>query len=48
VVLLRSGRVVADGPKEAVLTDETLSRLFEVPLRVVEQGGFYQVFPGAP
>lgn len=45
VVLLRSGRVFADGPKRAVLTDDNLSRLFDVPLTVVERDGFFQVFP---
>jgi iron complex transport system ATP-binding protein len=47
VVLLRQGRVFADGQKEAVLTDETLSRLFDVPIRIVERSGFFQAFPGA-
>ncbi|HTN90315.1 MAG TPA: ATP-binding cassette domain-containing protein [Sorangium sp.] len=45
VVLLRKGRVFVDGPKREVLTDDNLSRLFDVPLSVVERGGFFQVFP---
>ncbi|WP_437796981.1 ABC transporter ATP-binding protein [Sorangium sp. So ce693] len=48
VVLLRRGRVFADGPKRAVLTDDNLSRLFDVPLSVVEREGFFQVFPRSP
>ncbi|WP_437326183.1 ABC transporter ATP-binding protein [Sorangium sp. So ce381] len=48
VVLLRRGRVFADGPKRAVLTDDNLSRLFDVPLTVVEREGFFQVFPRSP
>lgn len=47
VVLLARGRVFADGPKREVLTDENLSRLFDVPLSVVERDGFFQVFPRA-
>lgn len=46
VVLLREGRIFAEGPKGAVLTDENLSRLFDVPLHLVERNGFFQAFPG--
>ena len=46
VVLLADGQVVADGPKAELLSDRVLSELFDVPLRVVERGGFYQVLPG--
>jgi iron complex transport system ATP-binding protein len=38
VVLLRAGRVVADGPKADVLTSESVSALFGVPLRLVRDG----------
>ncbi|MCD9006259.1 ATP-binding cassette domain-containing protein [Luteimonas sp. XNQY3] len=34
VVLLRAGRVLADGPREAVLTDALLSQAFDAPVRV--------------
>src|SRR5208283_214904 len=37
VVLLRGGRVLADGAKETVLTDEKLSRLFGVPVRLFRE-----------
>ena len=46
VVLLKSGRVVADGPKHKVLTDAALGEVFEVKLHLVERNGFYQVLPG--
>lgn len=46
IVLLKEGRIVADGPKRDVLTEQALSDLFAVPLRLVESGGFYQVVPG--
>jgi iron complex transport system ATP-binding protein len=45
VVLLREGRVVADGPKQALMQSETLSALYDVPLQVAENGGYYQVLP---
>lgn len=46
VVLLSQGDVVADGPKQELLTDKVLSDLFEIPIRVLENDGFYQVLPG--
>ena len=41
VVMLREGRVFADGPKEDVLTSEGLSALFGVPAEVHRQGTRY-------
>ena len=43
VVLLRAGRVVADGPKDEVLTEERLRELFGVPLRLARQDGYFHV-----
>ena len=45
IVLLRRGRVVAEGEREAMLTDERLSDLFGVSLRVLRSGGFCRVAP---
>ena len=45
VVLLKAGRVFADGPKSDVLTSASLSELFEVGVQVVERGGYLQVMP---
>lgn len=47
VVLLQAGRIVADGPKPSVLTDELLGRVFDVPVHIVERNGYFQVVPGA-
>jgi iron complex transport system ATP-binding protein len=47
VILLRSGRIFADGSKIEVLTSEILSELFGVGIDVVEANGFYQAFPGS-
>jgi len=41
VVLLRDGRVVADGPKAELLTAPRLSALFGVPVRLIEEDGAY-------
>ena len=45
VILLKDGRVMLAGMKAAVLTDENLSQLFEIPLTVTHHGGFYHAFP---
>ncbi len=47
VVLLKSGRVMADGPKEKILTSELLSRLFDVPIEVIQARGYYSAVPAA-
>ena len=41
VILLSGGRIVADGPKQAMLSDQSLSTVFGAPVRVSESGGFY-------
>lgn len=44
VVLLREGRIFQDGAKEAILTTETISRLFGAPFEVVRRDGFYYLW----
>jgi iron complex transport system ATP-binding protein len=46
IVLLKDGKVIQSGPKVSTLTSQNLSRLFDVPLIVVSENGFYQVVPG--
>jgi iron complex transport system ATP-binding protein len=46
VVLLKQGRVIADGDKAAMLTASVLTDLFDMPVRVVEVNGWYQTLPG--
>jgi len=46
VVLLDEGRVVAEGEKSRVLSDQSLSALFDTPIRLVDANGYYQVLPG--
>ncbi|HXR33735.1 MAG TPA: ATP-binding cassette domain-containing protein [Verrucomicrobiae bacterium] len=43
VVLLERGRVLADGPKEKVLTSERLSALFGAQVRVYREDGYFHV-----
>lgn len=43
VLLLGGGRVVADGPKGTVLTDDSMTGLFGVPLAVEERQGWYHL-----
>jgi iron complex transport system ATP-binding protein len=46
VVLMKDGGIVADGPKESVLTEENLEALFGTPVRLVSANGWYQAVPG--
>jgi len=43
VVLLKDGRLFADGPKKDVLTSAHLSEVFGIPIRVSEKRGWYSV-----
>lgn len=45
VVLLREGRVIADGAKPDVLTPGLLERTFGSPLRLHSADGYYFVYP---
>ena len=47
VVLLKHGRVVADGDKAKLFTDATLSRLFDTPVQLLQAKGYYQAIPGS-
>jgi iron complex transport system ATP-binding protein len=43
VVLLQRGRVLADGPKERMLTSEQLSTLFGVAVRLFRDGDYFHL-----
>jgi len=45
-ILLKGGRVVAEGEKSEVLTNRNLSELFDTPIELVQANGFYQAMPG--
>lgn len=46
VIVLKEGRVVADGRKESVLTADVLGAAYDTPIRVAEIDGFYLAYPG--
>lgn len=43
VILLQRGRVLADGPKDEVLTSERLSALFSVPVKLFREDGYFHL-----
>jgi iron complex transport system ATP-binding protein len=45
VILLKHGRVAASGAKQQMLTDANLTELFDTPIRLLEENGFYQAIP---
>lgn len=46
VILLDEGRVVADGPKASVVTEELLSRVYRTAIRIARVDGYYLAYPG--
>ena len=44
VVMLRQGRIFADGPKDELLTENRLQKLFGVPVTISRRDGFYHVW----
>jgi ABC-type molybdenum transport system, ATPase component/photorepair protein PhrA len=44
VILIKDGKIFADGKKEDILTNENLSALFEVPVSVQKHGEYYSAF----
>src|ERR1700730_8451692 len=43
VVLLQKGRIQSDGPKERVLNNEQLTRLFGVRVNLIREDGYYHL-----
>jgi iron complex transport system ATP-binding protein len=48
VILIREGRIVADGPKHAVLTVDNLQRTYDTRVRLARVDGFYLAYPPDP
>ena len=46
VILLKEGRVIEDGDKDQILTNTNLTNLFDWPIRVIQENGYYQAIPG--
>jgi iron complex transport system ATP-binding protein len=45
VVLLREGLIVADGPKDEVLTEENLRKTYGIAIRLARVDGYYLAYP---
>jgi iron complex transport system ATP-binding protein len=45
ILLLKNGNIAFDGPKEDVLTSENLSYVYNHPLELTKQNGFYRIQP---
>jgi iron complex transport system ATP-binding protein len=43
VVAIKDARIFSDGPKERILTSEHMTRLFDVPLKILAQDGYYSL-----
>ena len=43
--LLRKGRIVADGPKGAVLTEENLHQTYGTEIKIAKVDGYYLAYP---
>lgn len=43
VVMIKEGKLFADGTKADLLTSERMSELFDVPLRIIEQDGYFSL-----
>lgn len=41
VILMAKGRIIADGPKEEILTAEKLAKLFAVPVEISRKNDYY-------
>lgn len=44
VVLLQEGRILADGPKSAIVTEENLSKLFKATIRLGQHKGYFHLY----
>jgi iron complex transport system ATP-binding protein len=47
MVLLKEGKIVADGRKCDLMTGEQISRLYDLPVALVQSNGWYQAFPAS-
>lgn len=45
LILLREGRIVADGPKEQVLTEDNLRLTYDTEVRIAKVDGYYLAYP---
>jgi iron complex transport system ATP-binding protein len=43
LVMIKDGFVFADGPKDELMTSARMSALFDVPMEVRQEDGYYQL-----
>ena len=43
IILMKNGRVFGDGSKAEILSNGSLSKLFEMPVELIERGGYYHL-----
>lgn len=48
LILLREGRIVADGPKEEILTEDNLEKTYDTRVRIAKVDGYYLAYPPEP
>lgn len=48
VIFLKDGALVADGPKEDLLTNQAISNLYDTNINLHANEGFYQAYPANP
>ena len=46
VILLKEGEIIDDGNKDEILTNANLTNLFDLPINVIKENGYYQAMPG--
>ena len=46
IIVMDEGKIVEDGDKDKVLNDDNLTNLFDWPIKVIKENGYYQVIPG--
>lgn len=46
VILLKEGEIIDDGNKDEILTNANLTNLFDWPIEVIKENGYYQAMPG--
>lgn len=45
IILLKAGKVIADGKKGDLLTGERLTALFDTPIKLAQADGWHQALP---
>ncbi len=45
VIFIKNGKVVADENKRTLLTSKKISCLFDMPIKIIEENGYFQAIP---